>query len=175
MATTTTSLSQSHSAPAATWIRAGLVGGAVAGMAFALFEMLAAALLNGPDAFFMPLRMIGGIALGMSALDPSTPLAAAGAIGLVLHMALSMMYGTVVAGLIAASPSIARSASSVLAVASAAGFGLWVINFFVLARVFGWAWFPDGQNVAVQAIAHTMMFGTVLGLVLNRMAFRTAG
>ena len=174
MATTTTNLSQSRTAPAVTWIRAGLVGGAIAGMAFAMFEMLAAALLDGPDAFFMPLRMIGGIGLGMSAMNPSTSLVTAGAVGLVIHMALAMMYGVAVAGVIAAAPSIARSPSSVLAVASASGFALWVVNFFLLARALGWAWFPDGQNVAVQVVAHTMMFGTVLGLLLNRLAFRAA-
>jgi hypothetical protein len=46
------------------------------------------------------------------------------------------------------------------------------MNFFVLARIFGWSWFPDTQNVAVQSAAHTFMFGTVLGLILDRFAFR---
>ncbi len=62
--------------------------------------------------------------------------------------------------------------ASILVVSSVAGFGLWVVNFFVLARIFGWTWFPDTQNVVVQFVAHTFMFGTVLGIVLDRFAFR---
>lgn len=161
-----------RSTPTATWLRAGLVGGVIAGIVFAMFEMIMAVVLNGGDAFFMPLRMIGAIGVGKTALDPSTSLLTAGGAGLVIHMVLSMMYGVVVAGVIAKAGTLAQSSVSVVVVASAAGFGLWILNFFVLAGVFGWNWFPDSQNVAVQFVAHTVMFGTVLGLALNRLAFR---
>ncbi|MCJ7712697.1 MAG: hypothetical protein MUQ32_17900 [Chloroflexi bacterium] len=155
-----------------TWVRAGLIGGVVAGIVFAMFEMIMAAVLNGGDAFFMPLRMIGAIGLGASALDPSSSLLTAGAAGLVIHMALSMMFGLMVAGVIAVVPTFSRSTASVLVVSSLAGFALWILNFFLLAGIFGWNWFPDTQNVAVQFVAHTFMFGTVLGLLLDRFAFR---
>jgi len=158
-----------------TWVRAGIIGGIVAGIAFAMFEMIIAALLNGSDAFFMPLRMIAGIGLGTSALDPSTSLVTAGAVGLVIHMVLSMTYGLVVAGVVTQAGSLTRSTASVLVVTSLAGFALWILNSFVLAGLFGWNWFPDSQNPAVQFAAHTFMFGTVLGLVLDRFAFRAAG
>lgn len=161
-----------RSMPMATWLRAGLVGGVIAGIVFAMFEMIMAVVLNGGDAFFMPLRMIGAIGVGKTALDPSTSLLTAGGAGLVIHMVLSMMYGVVVAGVIAKAGTLAQSSVSVVVVASAAGFGLWILNFFVLAGVFGWNWFPDSQNVAVQFVAHTVMFGTVLGLALNWLAFR---
>jgi len=155
-----------------TWIRAGVIGGIVAGIAFAMFEMIMAVVLNGSEAFFMPLRMIGAIAVGKSALDPATSLVTAGGAGLVVHMALSMMYGVGVAALLALVPALSRTRISTVAVASAAGFGLWILNFFILAGVFGWTWFPDTQNIAVQFVAHTVMFGTVLGLVIDRLAFR---
>lgn len=158
----------------ATWVRAGAVSGAIAGVVFAMFEMIMAAVLNGTEAFFMPLRMIGAIGLGTSALDPASSLLSAGAAGLVIHMALSMMYGVMVAGVIAKVGSLAQSTLSVVAVASAAGFALWILNFFVLAGVFGWNWFPDSQNIAVQFVAHTVMYGSVLGLLLDRFAFRPA-
>ncbi len=154
-----------------TWIRAGLVGGIVAGIAFAMFEMIVAVVLNGSEAFFMPLRMIGAIAVGKSALDPATSLVTAGGAGLVVHMALSMMYGVAVAALLALVPALSRTRTSTVAVASAAGLGLWILNFFILAGIFGWTWFPDTQNIAVQFVAHTVMFGTVLGLVIDRLAF----
>jgi hypothetical protein len=172
MATTTTSLRTTTWTSTSTWIRAGLVGGAIAGMAFAAAEMMAAVVLNGADAFFMPLRMIAGIALGPSAMGPSTPLLTAAVVGLVIHMALSMMYGAGVAAVLAAVPPLRTSTRNVLALSSLAGFTLWVVNFFLLAHLFGWVWFPDRQNVAVQVMAHTVMFGAVLGVALNRLAFR---
>lgn len=174
MSTPAATLTTARPASAAATLRAGLVGGAIAGVVFAMFEMMAAALLNGPDAFFMPLRMIGGIGLGMSAMDPSTSLLTAGAAGLVIHMAISMMYGAAVALVANAIPALRRTAGALVAFASVAGFALWVVNFLVLARAFGWSWFPDGQNVAVQVMAHTVMFGTVLGLLLDRFAFRAS-
>jgi len=157
-----------------TWVRTGLIGGVVAGIVFAMFEMITAAVLNGSDAFFMPLRMIGAIGVGMSALDPTSSLLTAGGAGLVIHMILSMMYGVMVAGVIALVGSLSRSTASVLVVSSIAGFALWIMNFFLLAGIFGWNWFPDTQNVAVQLVAHTFMFGTVLGLILDRFAFRAS-
>jgi hypothetical protein len=168
---TTTTLGE-RSIATATWVRAGVIGGIVAGIVFAMFEMIMAAVLNGGDAFFMPLRMIGAIGLGMSALDPASSLVTAGAAGLVIHMVLSMMYGVVTAGALATIRSLSTSTTSIVVVASLAGFALWILNFFVLAGLFGWNWFPDTQNVAVQFVAHTLMFGTVLGIVLDRLAFR---
>ncbi len=39
-------------------IKHGIIGGIVAGIVFAMFEMVVAAAMMGADAFFMPLRMI---------------------------------------------------------------------------------------------------------------------
>jgi len=66
----------------------GLIGGVVAGITFALFEMIASALLMGLPAFFMPLRSISGIVLGMQALDPSFSLVTAAIVGMLTHMML---------------------------------------------------------------------------------------
>jgi len=73
------------------WLKHGLIGGIVAGIVFAAFEMVIAAILYGPSAFFMPLRMIGGIAIGQQALDPGTSLLAAGSAGLVVHMVVGCL------------------------------------------------------------------------------------
>lgn len=43
-------------------LRQGAIAGIVAGIVFAAFEMIVSALVMGPAAFFMPLRMIGAIA-----------------------------------------------------------------------------------------------------------------
>jgi uncharacterized membrane protein YagU involved in acid resistance len=87
----------------------------------------------------MPLRMIAGIALGPSAMDPSTSLVLAGAVGLMVHMALSMVYGVLVALVAHAVPALSRSTGVLVGFASAAGAALWVLNFLVLARVFAWS------------------------------------
>ena len=150
------------------WLRYGILGGIIAGIAFAMFEMVMALVLNGSDAFFMPLRMIGGIGLGQSALDPATSLLTAGGAGLVIHMILSMMYGVVVAAVLSLIPQLSGSRTAVLVSASVAGFALWILNFYVFAQAFGWTWFPNNTNAAVQFVAHTFFFGTVLGFVLDR-------
>ncbi|HSO28509.1 MAG TPA: hypothetical protein VLS28_01280 [Candidatus Sulfomarinibacteraceae bacterium] len=145
------------------------IAGMIAGVVFAIFAMMMAVVTDGTGAFFMPLRMIGAIGLGTSALDPATSLLTAGGAGTVVHMVLSMMYGVGVALILRVVPSLARTTASVLAASSVAGFLLWVVNFQVLARALGWPWFPDGTNAAVQIVAHTFFFGTVLGLGLIRL------
>jgi hypothetical protein len=162
--------SESHLAG---WLKHGLIGGILAGIVFAAFEMITAAIVDGPNAFFMPLRMIGGIALGEQALDPGSSLLAAGAAGLVVHMVLSAIYGVGVAGVARYVPALASSATTLIAWTSAAGLGLWLVNFYVIAPIGGWTWFPDGTNAIVQFIAHTFFYGTVLGIYLNAAARRS--
>jgi hypothetical protein len=154
------------------WIRYGILGGIVAGVVFALFEMIVAAVLDGTEAFFMPLRMIGGIGLGPDAMDPATSLLTAGGTGLAIHMVLSMIYGVLIAVVLGLVPQLSASRVAVLASTSAAGFALWVVNFYVMAPIFGWTWFPNDTNPVVQIVAHTVFFGTVLGLILDGAYFR---
>jgi hypothetical protein len=154
------------------WIKHGLIGGFVAGVVFAMFEMAMAAILDGAGAFFMPLRMIGAMLLGQPALDPGFSLTAAAAAGLGVHMILSMLYGVAVAGAARFIPALASTRTALMVWASAAGLGLWLLNFYVVAPIFGWTWFPEGTNPIVQAIAHTVFYGTVLGIYLNVVARR---
>jgi len=154
------------------WLKHGLIGGIVAGIVFAMFEMATAAILDGPDAFFMPLRMIGGIVLGERALEPTSSLVTAGGAGLIVHMVLSAAFGMGVAGLARSIPMLASSAVSLIAWASVAGLGLWLVNFYVIAPIVGWNWFPEGTNPIVQFVAHTFFYGSVLGIYLNAVARR---
>jgi uncharacterized membrane protein YagU involved in acid resistance len=150
------------------WSKHGALGGLIAGIAFALFEMIITAILMGGDAFFMPLRMIGAIVLGQQALMPEYDLATAAVVGLVVHMMLSIIFGIVFAVVAALVPALAQSTGALLVSASAYGFLIWLVNFYLIARIAGWNWFPDETNVAVQFVAHTFLFGTVLGWVLDR-------
>lgn len=141
-----------------TWaLRVGVVGGIVAGIVFAMFEMVASAAMMGMSAFLMPLRMIGAILLGAGALDPGYSIWAAGGAGMTIHMILSMIYGALFAVILGG----LRSAAWDVVLGGAYGFALWVINFYVIApRAF--PWFLDA-NPVVQFLGHTAFFGIVLG------------
>jgi hypothetical protein len=144
------------------WTIAGLVAGIIAGIVFAMFEMIMAAIMG--QGFFAPMRMIGAIVLGESALDPSYSLATAGITGIIVHMVLSMMYGAVF-GAIASGIGALRSSRWVLVgAATVFGFALWIVNFYVIAPVLS-PWFLQ-SNPVVQFLAHTFFFGTTLGLLL---------
>jgi hypothetical protein len=49
--------------------------------------------------------------------------------------------------------------------ATAAGFALWIVNFYVIAP-FAFPWFAMA-NPVVQFLAHAFFFGTVLGLLMT--------
>lgn len=152
------------------WVAQGVVGGVLAGILFAMFEMIMAAVLNGGDAFFGPLRMIGGIVLGQSALSPDTSLVVAGGVGVVVHMMLSALFGASVAAVAAYIPQLRSGTGPLVLWAGIAGFGLWIVNFYVIAPLAGWNWFPNSTNPIVQLVAHTLFFGAALGLYLERFA-----
>lgn len=149
-------------------IRHGLVGGIIAGIVFAMFEMVMAAILNGTGAFFMPLRMIGAIVLGEDALMSSYSLAGASITGVIVHMVMSMVFGMIFALIAGRVAAMARSGGALIAAASVYGLLLWIVNFYLIAPVAGWDWFPDRTEEWVQFLAHTFMFGSVLGLYLER-------
>ncbi|MBA2718588.1 MAG: hypothetical protein H0U52_04980 [Chloroflexi bacterium] len=152
------------------WIKHGIIGGIIGGLAIAVFDMVSAAVLKGPQAFFGPLREISGIVLGQQALEPTYPLLTAGLVGVVTHMTLSIIYGIAFAGVVAAVPQLRASSMTLIIAASLFGLALWLINFYVIAPVVGWTWFAMA-NPVVQFIAHTFFFGTVLGIYLDRMGF----
>lgn len=136
----------------------GLVAGIVAGLVFAVFEMLVSAFMMGAGAFFMPLRMIGAIALGSQALDPGYSLWTAGFAGVVVHLVLAIIYGLIF-GAIA---TMLRGAVALIGVGWIYGLALWLVNFYVIAPT-TFPWFLEADPV-VQFIAHSFFFGAVLGL-----------
>lgn len=149
------------------WILQGVIGGIVAGIIFSMFEMAWGFVQGGMEMAMAPLRMIGGIALGPPALEPSYPLLTAVVAGVGVHTALSMIYGAVFAvgvGLVA--PRAATGAIVVAAIIF--GLVLWLVNFFVIGPTAGWSWFADMTDPTVQAIAHGGFFGVPLGLYTSR-------
>jgi hypothetical protein len=148
--------------------RAGLgpavVAGIVGGLIFAVFEVMATAVMMGAGAAFMPLRMIGGIVLGAEAVDPSYPLITAAIAGVLVHMVLSIAFAIVFAAIV---PATAASGTLVL-LGIGFGIALWIVNFFVIAPMAGWNWFPEQTNPIVQVLAHGLFFGLPVGWYLAR-------
>ncbi len=170
----TTSMTGTH-LDTSRWAKQGMVGGIVAGLVFAMFEMAMAALMNGTEAFFMPLRMIGAMVLGSEALDPGYALVTAALVGAVVHMVMSGAFGMVFGQIASMVPAIARSTGALVVAANVFGLLLWLVDFYVIAPAAGWDWFPNGTNEIVQFLAHTFFFGTVLGLYLARVRSNRRG
>ena len=66
-----------------------------------------------------------------------------------------------------------RSIRQMLLAGCLYGVLLWIVNFFVLAPIFGWYWFPDRTNPAIQFLAHTFFYGCPLSYYLWREAVMT--
>jgi uncharacterized membrane protein YagU involved in acid resistance len=141
-------------------LRQGAIAGIVAGLVFAAFEMIASGLMMGAQAFFMPLRMIGAIALGPEALEPGYSLATAGFAGVAVHMVLAIVYGIILGEIVA----MLRGPAAIIATGTVFGFALWLINFYLIAPAL-FPWFREADPL-VQFVAHTFFFGTVLGYYL---------
>jgi hypothetical protein len=140
-------------------LRAGVFGGIV----FAAFEMVTAALVTGWDALFNPLRMIGAMLLGSNALDPGYSLAIAATTGFMIHMLLSVAFAILFAEVARSLPTTA----GLTLVGMVFGLSLWLVNFYAIAPMAGWTWFPDRTNPVVQLLAHTFFYGCPVGWYLG--------
>jgi hypothetical protein len=118
-----------HRANVEWWVMHGAIGGCAGGIVFGVYAMMFAALMDGMDARFTPLRLIGGIVLGRAALEPAFPAVVAELAGTLVHLAFAIFFGVVFAGL--ASLRVAQRDSPISLVVSATvyGFVLWVLNF----------------------------------------------
>jgi len=144
-----------------------MIGGVVAGVLFAIFGMLVAAATAGMEALFLPLRMIGAMILGERALDPGFSFIAAGAAGVLLHIVMASIFGAVF-GEVASRPFLARSTTALVIAGSVYGLVLWLGNYYVIAPLAGWAWLPNQTDPLTQFVGHTLFFGAVLAIYLDR-------
>lgn len=152
-------------------VKHGAMAGILAGLVFALFEIVAAFASQSAPAFFVPLRLIGTLLLGPEP-QHSFSLLSPGSAGLTIHLALSAVYGCIFGAMLAPLPgTIARRAPALAIAGSAFGALLWLGNFYIV----GPAVFPGFSAPAplAQFIAHTLCFGAVLGLSFSSLQ-RTA-
>jgi hypothetical protein len=147
--------------------------GIAAGIVFAVFEMFAAAILMGVGAAIMPFRMIGAMVLGRAALDAGYLVEIAAPTGVIVHMILSIAFAGVFAAI--TSPLATTAAGDLLSTPRGLGlagmlFGiaLWLVNFYIVAPMAGWTWFPEQTNPVVQFVAHAFFFGAPVGWMLGR-------
>ena len=93
-------------------------------------------------------------------------------------MVLSAICGAAFGTAAAFMPAIVRSASVAALAGAAWGTLLWVVNFYVVAPIAGWVWFPQMTDPLMQFVAHAGFFGVPLGLyvawALRRRTVRTA-
>jgi len=144
-------------------IKKGIVGGIVAGLVFAVFEMIYAAIAAGN--FFGPLQMIASIPLQIP--PPEIGLGSAIVVGLITHLILSTGFGVGVTFLVSSIEPLRSSRTTLLLATSAAGLALWLVNFYGLSYLLGTPWFATQTSALWQGfIAHTFFFGTALGVYL---------
>ncbi len=152
-------------------VKHGVIGGSIAGIVFAIAEMIGGSVIDGSP-FFMPLKAFASIPIGKE--PPKIAWATAVPVGVISHMVLSIIYGVVFALIVAYLPMLRVSPVLLVVAASVYGFLLWLINFFVLPGAISRPWFkmaPKGE----QFVYHTIFYGTVLGLYLVAVMRRERG
>jgi hypothetical protein len=149
--------------------------GVTAGLIFLGFEIIGTTLLTGVATAGMPIRMAGAIVLGRVALDPHYSFVAAGAAGVIVHLLLSVVFAcafdAIVTGLATATEGVLLGTSAQLALAGIVfGTVVWLVDFYVVARLSGWSWFPDNTHHIVAFLGHAFFFGGPLGWMYGRSA-----
>ena len=147
--------------------------GISAGLIFAGFEMGATAIASGPASATMPLRMISAILLGPGTLESSYSLPFVAVTSIVIHLVLSVVFATIFAAIVTrianATAGELLTNSAQLAVAGVLfGTVLWLVNFYVIARLAGWTWFAGDAHHVIAFVGHAFFFGCPLGWILGR-------
>jgi hypothetical protein len=141
-------------------IRHGIVGGIIAGIVFAIGEMVISLAMR--VGLFSSFRLIGSMILGTQALEPSYPLLTAAGVGFLVHVILSMIFGVIFFFLLALFRQLNASTLELLVYGLIYGMVLWINNFLLIAP----AAFP--QLTAISPLwnvffVHTFLYGMVIG------------
>ena len=150
------------------WDRQGLRGGVLAGIGFAVVELVMMDLQGGHLVVARFLRRIAAMWIGPQALAPDFPFTIVAVVGMLIHFGLSALFGLIFAWLTELRVhELARSRPIVVLAATGYGLLLWPLNLYLVAPFVGWEWFAQETEPVVQAAAH-VCYGLLLGLYLNR-------
>lgn len=134
--------------------RAAAMAGFAAGVVFLVVEMVVLWLM-GESPWGLP-RMIGAIVMGPSVVSQAAPGAGIMLVGLVVHFALSIVLGLILAVIMA--PFSFDSSMGMASLAGAVfGVAVYWINFYGMTQVF--PWFVEARS-ALSFLAH-VVFGLV--------------
>jgi hypothetical protein len=136
--------------------------GLAAGVVFAVAEIVAALIMNEPA--IMPIRMVASIALGEIALT-SGSLGLVISVGLLLHFALSALFGLLYGAMVVLFSQNTRASYAGQALLGLMfGVTLWFVNFQLIARS-AYPWLHATPEL-LQATLHAVAFGLPLGGLL---------
>jgi hypothetical protein len=156
-------------------LRAEAYAGLIAGVIFIGFQVVASAFLTGLPTAPLPLRSISAIVLGPPALVSSYSLVAAIIAGMAIHLFLAtvfaVVFGEMARRIARATEGELLATTGQLAVAGTIfGTMLWLVNFYVVAPLAGWTWFPGNTHHVTAFFGHAFFFGCPLGWVFGRIA-----
>jgi hypothetical protein len=157
------------------WDRQGLRGGVLAGIGFAVVELVIMDLRGGHLVVARFLRRIAAPWIGAQALAPDFPFATVAVVGTIIHFGLAALFGLIFTWLTELRVhELTRSRAILVLAATGYGLLLWPLNLYLIAPFVGWEWFVQETEPAVQAAAH-LCYGLLLGLYLNhRLGLRSA-
>ena len=138
--------------------RSGAVAGVVGGVCYSGFIEVINTAAHGAGAFFVPLRQIGAVVLGPSALLATFDVLTATVTGTALHLTISALFGILLARVATWSPTF--RASHVIGLGLVAGLAFYALDVFVLFPA-AFPWFRENDRVT-QSLGHGL-FGTVTG------------
>lgn len=148
------------------WAGIGALMGIFAGLIFALFQVVMATAALGPLPSEL-IVMVEGVAYGgvpASTTNAPALVAPAIAVAVSIHLVLSAIYGAIFGAVAPKVRALRNDRKALVGAATVFGLLIWIVNFFVIAPV-AFPWFAE-TNQVVQFFAHTLFYGTVLGLLL---------
>ncbi|HWZ87561.1 MAG TPA: hypothetical protein VNW92_01890 [Polyangiaceae bacterium] len=142
-------------------VKEGLEFGLIAGLIFALAEIVAAALMGDPP--LSALRLFASVLLGHAALETAA-LGRVVLVGAIAHLLLSAVFG-VVYGLFAAvlAPDMQTNWRKQAWIGLAFGASVWLVNFQIFAGIL-YPWFQKTPQL-LQVSLHAAFFGLPLALM----------
>ena len=149
-----------------TWAGIGALTGVLAGLVFALFQVIMSAVGLGTPLGEL-IEMVEGVTFGGGSAPIGAPAIAAPEIAIagLTHLVLSAIYGAVFGAVASKVGALRNNRIALIGAATVFGLLIWIVNFFVIAPV-AFPWFAQ-TNAVVQFFAHTLFYGTVLGLLLE--------